>query len=463
MSTPKFSNGVDIKGNYLPAPASLEELGAALLQSSEAPVLGEDYQSNADLELTDDVDTQDLANTGWGVIFVEGADPAVREALAPLLRLRERQANRIFEGYQELRVPPAGRRGQSHGDFLGQLKIGADGLADPSQLPYYLLLVGGPEEIDFDSQYEMDVARAVGRIHFDTPDEYARYAESVVAAEQRRSARRATLFGVQNGNERNTRLLLDRLVREVADKLEAKHLDWTIERVLGPDASKGRLEQILREPPSVLFTAGHGLCFPNDDTRQGSEQGAVVCSDWTGEGPVLPDFYYSAGDVGSGADLAGTIVFQFACFSAATPAHNDFQKLIKDDLWAPPDRPFVAGLPKRLLSPPGGHGALAVIGHVDRIWLCSFLNEETDVAEYLVFEQLLSRLLKGYRVGYAVEHLNRWHADCAIRLANLLTRRSRGEAIDGQRLARTWLVNNDARNYVLLGDPAVRLRGGEGA
>jgi hypothetical protein len=386
----------------------------------------------------------------------------VREALEPLLQLREQQANRIFDGYQELHVPPSDRRGQSKEDFLRQMKLGTDSLADPSQLPYYLLLVGGPEEIDFDFQYEMDVARAVGRIHFDTPEEYARYAENVVAAEQRRSARRATIFGVQNGSERNTQLLLDRLVREVADKLEAKHLDWTIERALGHEASKDRLAQILRDPPSVLFTASHGLCFPNDDTRQASEQGAIVCSDWSGQGPVFPDCYYSAGDVSSGADLAGMIVFQFACFSAATPAHNDFQKLIADDLWAPPDQPFVAGLPKRFLSPPEGHGALAVIGHVDRIWLYSFLNKETDVAEYLVFEQLLSRLLRGYRVGYAVEHLNRWHADYAIRLANLFTRKSRGEAIDREKLARTWLINNDARNYVILGDPAVRLQKEEG-
>lgn len=457
MNALKFSNGVDATtGDYLPAP-SLEALEAALLKEGKAPRLGKDHENNANLQPIDDVDTQDLASTGWGVIFAEGADPAVREALAPLLKLREQQANRLFKGYREFHGPLGYRCGQSQEDFLSQWKIGTDGLVDPSLMPYYLLLVGSPEEIGFDFQYEMDVAHAVGRIHFDTPDEYARYAESVVAAEQRRHARRATIFGVRNGSEKNTRLLLERLVGQVAEKLEAKHPKWTIERALGDGATKERLHQILQEPPSLLFTASHGLCFPKGDSRQVSEQGAIVCSDWPGSGPVSPDFYYSAEDVGSGADLAGMIVFQFACFSAATPAHNDFRKLIEEDLWEPPDQPFVAGLPKRFLGLPGGRGALAVIGHVDRIWRHSFLNEETDVAENLVFEQCLNRLLKGYRVGYAAEYLNQWHANYAVRLANLFSSRERGEPVDRRKLARTWLINNDARNYVVVGDPAVRL------
>lgn len=453
-----FSNGVDATtGYYLPAFSSLDDLGASLLRDGKAPFLGKDYENNANLEPVDDVDTQDLANTGWGVIFAQGTDPAVREALAPLLNLRKQQANKLFEGYREFGALLGYRHGQSQEDFLSQWKIGADGLVDPTLMPYYLLLVGNPKEIDFDFQYEMDVAHAVGRIHFDTPDEYARYAESVVAAEQRRYARKATIYGVQNGSERGSQLLADCLVRKISENLQRKHPDWTIKEEIGHGASKESFGKILETPPSLLFAAGHGLCFPKGDSRQFSQQGAIVCSDWPGSGPISSASYFCAEDVDSGADLAGMLVFQFSCFSAATPSHNDFRTLVENDLWAPPDQPFVAGLPKRFMSLPGGRGALAVIGHVDRIWLYSFLNEETSVVENLVFEQCLTRLLKGHRVGYAVEHLNRWHANCAVRLANLFSKREREETVDRQKLARTWLINNDARNFVLLGDPAVRL------
>lgn len=466
METNRFCNGiVGTEGEYLPAPASLKELASAILKEPPGE-LGSDYENNADLNLVDDLDAEDLASTGWGVIFAEGTSPAVREALAPLLNLRKEQATKSFEeGYREFHGSLAYRKGQSQEDFLNQWQINTNGLVDPSLMPYYLLLVGGPAEIDFEFQYEMDVAHAVGRIHFDTLDEYAQYAEAVVAADTRACLRRVGVFGVQNGcdeatRDPATRLLLDRLVLPVVDKLERKHPEWIFERVLEQEASKARLEEILRDPPSLLFTASHGLAMPKGHARQITDQGAIVCRDWPGMAEwrrlLPPDFYYTGADVSSGLDLSGRIVFQFGCFSAGTPGEDDYKTL--ELPWIPAERPFLSSLPKRLLSLPGGRGALAFVGHVDRIWSCSFFNEETNSAENLVFEQFLRRLLAGRRIGHAVEYFNHWHANYAVRLTNLLFKQRKGEAVDAERIARTWLINNDARNYILLGDPAVRLR-----
>lgn len=460
MSDFRFSNGIHGDGTYLPMPASLDELAGIILgDDRNRRPLGEDYANNEHFELIDDGDADDLAIAGWAVIFAQGLDPAIREALSPLLELRKRQATREFGGYKEFQGPSGEPREHTQEEYFKQLRMSPNGLVDPRLMPYYLLLVGGPEQISFEFQYQMDVARAVGRIHFETPEEYARYAESVVAAETRRRARRVSIFAARNGDDPSMPLALSQLVKPVADTLEDRRRDWTFERVLEEKASKARLGEILRDAPALLFTVGHGMVLPRGDARQVTDQGAIVCQEWPGPGAwnyvLPPEFYYAASDVPAELDLGGTILFQFACFSAGTPSADDYQGL--GDLWIPAERPFVARLPQRLMSLPEGRGALAVIGHVDRIWTYSILNPETGVTENLVFEQALSRLLRGYRAGYAMELFNRWHAQYAVILQDLLFRERKKEPVDRKKIAMTWMISNDARNYILLGDPAVRL------
>ena len=111
MSDTKFSNGIDATtGDYLAAPQSLAAIGQALRDHADFK-LGEGYVNSHDLDLVDDVDAEDLSLAGWGVVFAPGADPAVREALAPLLDLRKEQATRQSEAlYRDLSVPFANCR-----------------------------------------------------------------------------------------------------------------------------------------------------------------------------------------------------------------------------------------------------------------------------------------------------------------------------------------------------------------
>ncbi len=166
------------------------------------------------------VDPLKLSSAGWGIIFAnEDRDsvPAIKEALGGLLELRRSQAG---ERYREFSAQDGYQQGESYIKFLARHDIGP-APADPERVPYYLLIVGGPESIPFDFQYQLDVQYAVGRIHFEDLDQYAQYAQSVVGVETGQHAlpRRAAFFGVQNQDDRATQLSATHLVQPLAEKL----------------------------------------------------------------------------------------------------------------------------------------------------------------------------------------------------------------------------------------------------
>lgn len=458
-------NGVNgVTGEYGLPPMTGEELSRFLRREEKPENLAElrfrrQQKDSRHFGVKEGVDPKRLDQAGWGVIFAHDADPAVREALAPLLDLRREQAGDLFKMYEK-----AGgyRPGEAKGTFLARHGVGP-GPADPAKVPYYLLVVGSPEAIPYRFQSQLDVQYAVGRLHFDRAEDYASYAASVVAAETGKITlpRRMTFFGVENPGDAATRLSSQGLVAPLLAALGAARPDWMLSALLKDEATKANLARLLGggETPALLFTASHGMEFPLGDPRQRPHQGALLCGDWPGpeawHGPIPQDFYFAGDDVAAGASLSGLMSFHFACYGAGTPRLDDFaQQAFKDRAAIAPEA-FLAALPTALLGHPRG-GALAVVGHVERAWGYSF-HWQGAGAQTTVFESALTRLLDGYPVGSAMEYLDERYAELSTVLADQLEEIEFGAAADPYELAGLWTANNDARGYAILGDPAVRL------
>lgn len=461
-------NGLDGRsGSYLTPPVPPRQLADFACGAAGDPVRVRELQAwvargegKARRGLKEGLDPGKLEEAGWGVIFPNSGDAApLREALAPLLDLRRAQAGKKKECFFREFVGDDGyREGESKVAFLARHGAGP-GPADPEKVPYYLLLVGDPEAIPFSFQYQLDVQYAVGRLCFDELEEYRRYAESVVAAETGGSGRslRASFFAPANSGDPVTASMNAHLVQPVAAGVRRDQPGWSVETLLGEEATRGRLSGVFDEAPALLFAACHGLGFAAGDPHQRDCQGALVCQDWPGPGPggIRREQYFAAEDVGAQARVHGLIAFCFACFGAGTPRWDEFTRKGQGERRELSPGAFLGRLPQRLLGHPRG-GALAVVGHVDRAWGFSLVWPEAG-PQTGVFESALRRLLDGQPVGWAMEFFNQRYAELTSDLAAEVEALGFGKQPDEAVIADLWTASHDARNYTIVGDPAVRV------
>jgi hypothetical protein len=229
---------------------------------------------------------------------------------------------------------------------------------------------------------------------------------------------------------------------------------------VGGPATKETLEDIWRGKvkggaPAVVFTGSHGMTFHAGDEPQAAQQGAIVCNEWAGAGPPKRSQYYAAADLPADANFHGMVHFMFNCYGAGWPRNDTFQRTSKRPAKIA-EAPMLARLPQALLSHRNG-GALAVLGHVDRAWSYSYRSASLG-PQLDGFRTVINRLMSGHRIGHATDRFNQRWAMLSIELAEDLQRRENDLPVDLDRLKSKWVARDDARNYIVFGDPAVQLR-----
>jgi hypothetical protein len=224
----------------------------------------------------------------------------------------------------------------------------------------------------------------------------------------------------------------------------------------------------------VLFTLSHGINTTGDVEKIRRERGKLRFDS---------NEYLTAEMAAHESVLPGGVWFMFACFGAATPARSLYWQWL-DRAFAGCSRfaidlakrnaletladasltPFVSALPKALLANP--KGPLAVVGHADYAWPASYdLLVGTGADPWERFMRIPSLLAAPYyhkRVGSAFsifrslhtidEVLNGWYKDI-----DEAQQRGTTANVDSHELGKLWMHRQDLAQYILLGDPAIRL------
>jgi hypothetical protein len=464
-----YVNGIDTAtGEYAFSPRSLEDVATAVRLDRLISNVSDLSGGHARIFSMPFINSDELSSAGWAIVFHEKATDDIKRALEPLMAARKTQAKSLFKVLDY-------KQGEQTRDWYSRHGISSGGM-DVEIVPYYLLLVGPPDLIPFEFQYQLGIEYAVGRLAFDELEHYERYSRSVVGYEKATAlpnAREIVYWGTKHPGDGATALSASFLIDPLANGLPGSNgflpltadvgIRYSQKLLRGTDATKAELLETVRgaKPPALLFTASHGMASSAGRPDQTTAQGALLCQDWSGFGSIRQSDYLAASDVTDDANVNGVIAFIFACFSAGTPDVDQFAMSLAQapSLAKLAPRPFVAALPKRLLSHPNG-SALAVIGHVDRAWGFSIQPPRAAGPQIATFRNSLGGMMGGARVGDVITRQfgSRYAELSTILLSSLAPTLPGAQRASDRDIVTWWLERNDAQNYVVLGDPAVRIR-----
>jgi hypothetical protein len=338
--------------------------------------------------------------------------------------------------------------------------------------PFYILILGSPEQVPFHLQTLLAVGASVGRLDFDNITDLQTYAKKVVSlelADDPATDAHAIFFGTDHGVDDPTYFSCRFMVEPMIELVKADGT-FTTKALLRNQATKSNLLSALRgSSPAFVYTASHGIADPDGPFENQQRVNGAICCEQTGDETYAEEWLLLGEDVPTDEPfLEGSVFFQFACYGYGTPAQSDFAHW---DLGSPEmntERDFVAALPKALVAHP--RGPIGFIGHVDTAWLHGFDDPDQPFVKERWHPRLrpfitaMEYLLHLQPTGYALGDLGQRFDETNAVLTNLWDRARMGHQFterDERDLSEMFIFRSDARNYMVFGDPAARLRVGK--
>ncbi|WP_428261639.1 hypothetical protein [Haliangium sp.] len=445
--------------------------------------------------------TSDLKAQRWALVVPDNAAGRRLEAVVKPL-VKQRAEDQQFP-VVTIHVPPG-----MDADAAGKWKkntfpreygydkehgYGKEYKSEEKHRPRYLLILGDMDGVSLETQQALAGDGLPGRLVCPNERGYEAYVDKVLTWQRTPSAQRkarALFYTVHDGTAA-TRAGYDKLVQpcyaqcntELRDA-PAKFLASSVEdHGDRPDPDRF-LELGSVRHPSVLLSMSHGMGPPRRRAWSPAEARALQgAMSFGSEGPLRPE------DIAENAFLPGGVWFYFACFGAGVPNHSAYHHWLTmlaergmqglDHLQTvlrglDPKHGFTSGLAQAALANPDG--PLAVMSHVDLAWSDSYEAPGTGAPApgggransfFLLLKELLEHndyTHRPGRVGAAMAHLV-LALDAASRDLNDLYDQCKKEGLNPEgasheaqiELGNLWMLRQDLRGYVLLGDPAVHL------
>lgn len=420
----------------------------------------------------------DLRRQRWGVI-VPDSDVGTKalRAIEPLLSLRQAEQDAKVHTFRV----PANMDLDASLTWKSQVLRSED--LPEAERPRYLLILGDLDEVSAELAHVLANGSFVGRLHFDALEQYTLYAEKVVRWERSPTIfdMPAARFFAASGSRATAQGRRQLITPCVEFARRRTHQPFRA-NVEDPWENIQRTSDFIRkcgiEQPAMLLSVCHGIARASREEWSSSEeqrriQGAMQIFPGIGDQGIL-----TAEMVENVPFLPGGFWFAVACFGAGTPANSAFhpwlcqlakvkqykeaaERLLRS-LPVDEEKPFLARLPKTLLSNP--NGPLAIISHLDLAWTYGFVdpNRMSQSRASRIFSSL-NVIANGSRAGVALDALMHAYREVNDELVSgyqadeLARTRNRRSDTDATSRAHAFMLRNDLRGYVLLGDPAARL------